>query len=164
MTPSIADWANFFVAEVGASAALAGLVAVAISINLSRILSFPQLPPRAAESLLLLIGALMLASLGLIPGQPLSLFGIETFAVGLLMLFVAFYNQMKTTGPIEGLTRAKRVVRALVNASVVLPLVAGGTLLVCDLRVGLYFAAVGILISLAAGVWNAWVLLVEIVR
>jgi hypothetical protein len=32
------DWANFLFAEVGASAALTGLVAVAISINLSRFL------------------------------------------------------------------------------------------------------------------------------
>ncbi len=32
------DWIPFFTAEVGATAALAGLVTVAISINLSRIL------------------------------------------------------------------------------------------------------------------------------
>ena len=44
MNALTADWANFFVAEVGASAALSGLVVVAISINLSRILFFPQLP------------------------------------------------------------------------------------------------------------------------
>lgn len=54
-----AGWANFFVAEVGASAALSGLVIVAISINLQRILSFPQLPGRAAEMLILLVGALL---------------------------------------------------------------------------------------------------------
>jgi hypothetical protein len=39
-------WANFFVAEVGAAAAPSGLIIVAISINLQRILSFPQLPDR----------------------------------------------------------------------------------------------------------------------
>jgi len=44
MNAPLAEWANFFVAEVGASAALAGLVVVATSINLSRILLFPQLP------------------------------------------------------------------------------------------------------------------------
>jgi hypothetical protein len=41
MNPAFADWQSFFSAEVGGSAALAGLVAVAVSINLSRILAFP---------------------------------------------------------------------------------------------------------------------------
>ncbi len=40
-------WENFFVAEVGASAALAGLIFVGVSINLNRILSLPRLPDRA---------------------------------------------------------------------------------------------------------------------
>jgi hypothetical protein len=31
-----------------------------------------------------------------------------------------------------------------------------------DFGSGLYWAAVGVLIALAAGVWNAWVLLIEI--
>jgi hypothetical protein len=53
-----AAWASFFVAEVGAAAALNGLVIVAISINIQRILSFPQLPGRAAEMLIMLVGAL----------------------------------------------------------------------------------------------------------
>lgn len=72
MNPAFAHWANFFAAEVGAAAALTGLIIVAVSINLSRILSFPQLPARAAESFLMLIGALMVASLGLVPEQPVA--------------------------------------------------------------------------------------------
>ena len=40
-------WTDFFVAEVGAAAALAGLLVVAISINLKQIMSFPLLPGRA---------------------------------------------------------------------------------------------------------------------
>lgn len=47
-----AGWKNFFIAEVGATAVLAGLAIVAISINLSRILAFPELPGRAAGGML----------------------------------------------------------------------------------------------------------------
>jgi hypothetical protein len=61
MNPPTGDWANFFVAEVGASAALTGLLVVAISINLARILSFAQLPERAAEGLITLVAAFVLA-------------------------------------------------------------------------------------------------------
>src|SRR6185312_6154219 len=49
--PEMPEWTDFFVAEVGASAALAGLVIVAISINVTRIISYPWLPGRAAETL-----------------------------------------------------------------------------------------------------------------
>jgi hypothetical protein len=80
-----ADWANFFVAEVGASAALSGLVVVAISINLARILEIASLPGRAAEALVILVGVLVITSIGLVPGQPTAVFGAETFAVGLVM-------------------------------------------------------------------------------
>jgi hypothetical protein len=48
-----AGCANFFAEEVGASAALTGLLVVAISINLARILSIAQLPGRAAEGLII---------------------------------------------------------------------------------------------------------------
>jgi hypothetical protein len=50
MTPySIAGWENFLIAEVGASAALLGLVFVAISINLARIISLPLSPDGPAR-------------------------------------------------------------------------------------------------------------------
>jgi hypothetical protein len=164
VTPSIADWANFFVAEVGAAAALTGLVVVAVSINLSRILSFPQLPSRAAEAIVTLTGALILASLGLVPGQPIALFGAEVLAIGLVILAVALRNQLPPTQPIEGVTQLKILLRALVCACVVLPLVIGGILLLLGWNAGLYLAGIGVLIALAAGVWNAWVLLIEIMR
>ena len=44
--PLTPDWATFFSAEL---AALTGFVVVAISINLSRILSYPRLPTARAK-------------------------------------------------------------------------------------------------------------------
>jgi hypothetical protein len=45
-------WPYFFQAQVGASAALVGLIFVSISISLSRILAVAHLPARAMEALL----------------------------------------------------------------------------------------------------------------
>ena len=52
---STAGWESLFVAEAGASAALAGLLFVAISINLERILQGTGLPGRAGEAIVLLV-------------------------------------------------------------------------------------------------------------
>jgi hypothetical protein len=62
-------WVNFFVAEAGAAAALTGLVIVAVSINVRITVVTRLLSGRAAETVALLTGVLMLATFGLVPGQ-----------------------------------------------------------------------------------------------
>ncbi len=162
----MADWANFFVAEVGASAALAGLVAVAISINLQRILSFPQLPGRAAETLYLLVGVLVLTSVGLIPGQPDWLFGTETLVIGLVMFGRPISLQRNPNANVNAKEQPRfwRFSRAATTAAASLPIVLAGVLILAGSPAGLYLIAVGAILSLLAGVINAWVLLVEILR
>ena len=63
-------WESFFVALAGAAAALVGLVFVALSINLTKVLGGRGLPERAAEAIVLLSSVLLVALLGLVPGQP----------------------------------------------------------------------------------------------
>jgi hypothetical protein len=58
----IASWHDFYVAQVGASAAVAGLLVVAISINLEAILKKAWLIDRAAYSLTLIVGAFFITS------------------------------------------------------------------------------------------------------
>jgi hypothetical protein len=163
MNPLAADWSNFFVAQVGASSALTGLVVVAISVNLSRILSFPQLPGRAAESLLTLLGALILTSLGLVP-QASTRFGAEVLAIGVLMFLLPLIIQLRSLKPSKEVSPARRSLRMIVSATVSLPLIVGGILLMSGSGAGLYWIAAGVILSLVAGVYGAWVLLVEILR
>jgi hypothetical protein len=56
-------WHDFGVAAAGSSAALAGLVFVAVSINLDRILTHPWLPDRVGETVVLLVAVLVEALL-----------------------------------------------------------------------------------------------------
>src|ERR1700761_2133295 len=144
MTTSIADWSNFFVAEVGASAALTGLIVVAVSINLTRILAFEQLPARAGESLVILVSALLIASLGLVPGQPAAAFGVETLFIGAVAIAVALQNLWRSRIPVAGVTRGKIILRVVVNALVVLPLIIGGALLLSGTAAGIFLIAAGI--------------------
>src|ERR1700753_1101544 len=78
-----AGWENFFVAEAGASAALLGLLFVAVSINLPKVLQLASLPGRAGESLTVLVNVLVGATVGLVPGQSPQLLGAEIVVLGL---------------------------------------------------------------------------------
>ena len=82
-------WENFFMAEVGASAALTGLLFVGVSINLTRIISLPGLPNRALLALVLLLTIMIVCSLLLVPGQSLTFVGIEVLVVGLVVWTIA---------------------------------------------------------------------------
>src|SRR5262249_40130836 len=60
---TISDWTIFFTAQLGAAATLGGLVFVGLSLNLTKILSFPALPNRALLALGVLLGILVVSSL-----------------------------------------------------------------------------------------------------
>ena len=65
----ITDWNGYFTAQAGAFAALTGLVFVALSNNLKKILESPGLPGRAGEAVILLVEPVLIGLLGLLPHQ-----------------------------------------------------------------------------------------------
>ncbi len=159
----MAEWADFFVAEIGASAALTGLIAVAISINLSRILAFQSLPGLAASALILLGSVLVLTSAALIPHQPMSVFGFETLAVALAMLIVPAVLQIRPLKA-EPMPKGRAIIRVIMNGPPALAVLIAGILLILGHPAGLYWFAGGAIFSLVSGVLIAWVLLIEIHR
>lgn len=159
------EWTNFFVAQVGAAAALTGLLLVAISINLARILEHPYLPSRAAESFTVLTAALMAASLTLIPaGQPLWLLGGELAAVALAALVLPFVQRRAARRQAGGAPEPRLGVRLVLTIGPAAPLLIGGLLLTAGGPGGLYWLAAGVLLAFLAALLNTWVLLVEILR
>ena len=157
-----AGWENFFVAEVGAAAALTGLLFVAVSINLARILAVPHLPDRAGETLVVLGGVLAAATFGLVPDQGHVALGCEIGATGLLVWGVTVRTQWNSYRYVDARQwLARRVVGTQLAT---LPFVVGGALLVGGSRSALYWVVAGVLASFASGMQNAWVLLVEILR
>ncbi|MFN8130321.1 MAG: hypothetical protein U0R70_02090 [Solirubrobacteraceae bacterium] len=158
-----AAWSDLFVATAGASAALAGLVFVSVSINLERILEFPGLPERAAQTLLLLLSVLVVSIMGLVPGQSATALGVELLAWGLILLAATAALGSKVQAP-EGAPRGWSVSRNAIVALGTIPTVVGGISLIATSGGGLYWIVAGIVGALAGGLANAWVLLVEILR
>jgi modulator of FtsH protease len=161
-TDLMQGWSNFFVGELGAAAALTGLLFVAVSINLARILQSPHLPTRAAEALLSLLSVLVVTTFALIPRQSAAAYGIEIAATGLLMWVahtLALIRSRKFDRQYVGF-----VSRFLVNQLPPLPFMVSGGLLIAGRSAGVYWIVPGILLSFAAGIFGAWVLLVEIQR
>ena len=160
----MAGWENFFIAQVGASAALAGLVFVSISINLSKIMSSPTLPGRAFEPLALLLSVLILSTLLLVPDQAVGLVGVEVLVVGVLVwltINVLLVNAWRTQ---ERRFRGFLVPRAAMAQISTLPFVAAGLALLTQGASGLVWIVPGVIFSFLTVFIDAWVLLVEINR
>jgi hypothetical protein len=159
------EWSDFFVAEVGASAALAGFVIVAISINLTRIISFPWLPGRAAETLVAPTGVLIVSSYMLVPRQPAGQLAFELIATGAAMWLVPMVIQLRTARRQSGVVpRRSLVTRFLLTQISSVPIIASGALMWNGAANAVAWTVPGVIASLISTVINAWVLLVEIVR
>jgi hypothetical protein len=157
------EWSDLFVAAAGAAAALAGLVFVAVSINLDRILKLPGVPDRALQTVLMFLSVVVVSLLGLFPGQSRTALGLELIFVA--VFFSAFIGTAGVRGrPPSGSPAHWIAGRVIVVAIATLPFLVGGISVLSGDGGGLYWTAAGIICAIAAGVANAWVLLVEILR
>jgi modulator of FtsH protease len=159
-----ADWTGFFSAEVGASAGLAGLIFVAVSINLAQIVKETHLVSRSAKALLSLMGVLFASSLCLIPNMSRLILGYELTALGVVIWVGTSLSQFGAArGNLYVGTKTKVFHWVLTELSAV-PFVIGGLSLVWGSGGGLCWLAAGAILSLANALFDAWVLLIEIQR
>jgi hypothetical protein len=158
-----ADWHDLFVASAGAAAALTGLIFVAVSINLAKILADSRLPTRAAETLAVLVGLLLVSVFTLVPGQARTVLGSEIGALGLVMAVILVPRRRKVPREAgEPLTWS--LVPLLVILGSTIPMVAAGTSVLAGAGGGLYWLVPELILGFTGAIINAWILLVEIQR
>ena len=156
----IESWTVFLSVAAGVAATLTGLIFVAVSINLSRILEVPRIANRAAESILLMFGALLISMCALVPGLSSLVLGVEVALTGLMLWMLVTLLQY---GAFAREFPRPLISIALAQVATILFCFAGISMATGTLG-GLYWLAPGIILSMTAGVSNAWVLLVEILR
>jgi modulator of FtsH protease len=158
-----ADWHDLFVASAGAAAALTGLIFVAVSINLAEVLADRRLVIRAAETLSLLLGLLLLAVFVLVPGQDRAVLGSEVGVLGLVMALVLLASRLRL--PSEA---GEPLTWSLVPLTVILggtaPMIVAGISVLAGAGGGLYWLLPELILGFTGAILNAWILLVEIKR
>jgi hypothetical protein len=161
---SSAGWSDFFVASAGATAALAGLVFVALSINLGKILALGGVTERAGETILLLASGLIGSLAALIPHERPSQLGLWLLLLWCPTWVVPTIIQIRDFAKRRYYRAYQAVIRFILFQSATLPLLLAGLSLRGHLDGELLWLAFGLIVSLIVALYNAWVLLVEIVR
>jgi hypothetical protein len=158
-------WTNFFLAAAGASAALAGLVIVATSVNLARILQYRHLPFRAGTTIATLILILASSMVTLIPQRTSSL-GVEIFIFGFICWMLEIRSsQLSSQAHVEQhRPRFESLLEATLGQVQTIPFLIGGALIYASRSSGPYWVAAGIVAIFIASTLNVWVLTVEILR
>lgn len=165
----LTGWGTLLAAEVGAAATLSGLIFVAISINLGRILANPVLPSRAMDALCKLINVLFIASIGLVPGLSARAFGWIAMGIGFMAWLLPSLSQLAQLRRHSDNWNWRQhklwiTTRAATTQLATLPFLIMAVSLELGVGGGLYWLVPGVLFSLMGGMFGAWILLVEIMR
>jgi hypothetical protein len=162
--PPLSEWQTLLSVQAGAAATLTGLVFVAVSINLPRILETPGLTGRAAESILHFLQVFFVCTAMLIPRQQTTALASEIFAVALLSWAMQVTVQFRYAQSRAGHPLVWLIMRMVQSQLAGIPFMVGAVWLLLGWPAGLFWLVPGFVFSFMAGVANAWVLLIEILR
>jgi hypothetical protein len=161
---STTNWTAVFSALVGASAALTGLLFVALSINLGHVIKGPGLIGRAVEVLILLTSVLVVSTMLLIPGQGTGTSAVEILAVALIELVFLGVIHVRAPRRVLGVSPPMFAMRVAAAQASPLVMVVGGISLLVQNGGGLYWIVPAMVVAMVTAIIGAWVMLVEIVR
>jgi modulator of FtsH protease len=164
-----AHWSDFALAQVGASAALLGLVFVGISINLRQFVDSRLLVNRAFEAIVMLASVLIISTAVLIPDQSRTALSIELIVLGtitgavVLRLQAGMHADVVARGD-RGPTRMSSIARRVLALGSAVLTILTGVFLISKTAGGLYWWPLAVVTAYLAALFDAWVLLVEILR
>ena len=144
-----------------ATAALLGLLFVAVSIRVETIAKSAELRNRSAQTLTLLLTGLLVAALLAVPDQRKWALGAEYLVLALVIIGVALTLDRRA-----GSQRGSAIGRRLdaINPTFVTSslLVVAAVILILGHKDGIYFLVPALFAVLVGGVANAWLILVKL--
>jgi modulator of FtsH protease len=161
---SATEWGGFGTTAATAAATLTGLLFIAVSINLQKILEAQSLPGRAAMTLLFFAIPLVASLLLVVPEQARAVLGGELVATGavggasaLIIGHRAGRSQYEPRWSLLG-------TRLIPMGGNCLCIIVAGVSLAAQAGGGLYWLVPATVLAITAGLINTWVLMVEIMR
>jgi len=155
------EWRDFFVMVGGGTAALAGLVFVAMSLNLTIIAQDATHRNRAIGTLTGFASVFAICALALLGDQTHLSLGIEWLVVAAIAgsIYVLGYFDAVRSG---GSSAALSLGRVLFGTACYLSQIVGASLLIAAHVEGLYLAAGAIVVLIPYMISGAWLLLVGV--
>ncbi len=155
------QWHDFFLMVGGGAAALAGLVFVAMSINLTVIAGDPTHKNRAIGTLTGFTAVFMICALALIGDQTQQSIGIEWLAVSVPATVIYIRGYFRAVR-MHGNPKALSIGRVVFGTIDYVVQIIGSILLISGYIAGLYLASIAMVVSFASLISGAWLLIVGI--
>ncbi|MFI8593385.1 hypothetical protein ACIGCK_03005 [Microbacterium sp. NPDC078428] len=156
-------WNEFNLGILGATAALAGLVIVAASVNIAEIVKSRSLTARLGAGIATLVLAITASALAMFPEITLVAYGVAVLASALIaMMFNAHAARaiLQNTDPQNGYKGP----RAAINFLPAAIYAVGSAMLIAGEPAGLVVVAVGAIVAIPVALMISWIVLVEVLR
>lgn len=163
MTLDDLGWNEFNLGILGATAALAGLVIVAASVNIAEIVKSRSLTARLGAGIATLVLAITASALALIPGISLVSYGVGVLAAALIAMVFNVHAARAIAANADPRNRFKAL-RAAVNFLPAAIYIVGAAMLIAGDPAGLVAIAIGAVVAIPVALMISWIVLVEVLR
>jgi modulator of FtsH protease len=158
------SWQAFASASAGTAGALAGLIIVAISVNVKQILAGSALPARAGSTIAAIAVILVSALAMIIPGQSLDKLGYVVLGFGVVALAFQVDAAVRMLRSHDGPSLSRTIPTIVLHIGQLSGVLVGSIMLISANPDGLFHIAWGFIAIFIVSILNAWVLMVEILR
>ena len=162
MDLGLEGWSDFNVAMVGATAALAGLVIVAASVNVEAIIKSLSLTARLATVIANLMVALAGSAIALMPGVNGAGYGV--IVVLLAVCALAFHVHAVRRIRADSVNNALQHAQVLSGFLAPVGFLVGGVLVLAGSPSGLLWFGCASIVAVAYTLVISWIVLIEVLR